>query len=140
MKLFDWLKNLFSKDSSLSEEAKLLKKSIEIISMYGEVLEKTSNSRMTKYPLGLLKFTKEEIVVAAKTLKQAKSNAASRANYLKFLTTEQTNHIMSDYFIEQIDAGLIFLDCFVDDQEAKKANDEWNKALKMGRDIQGKNY
>ena len=132
-KIRSWL----SHHSQAPEDEKtvrtLLLKSLVVISAYGEVVERLNSSPQTylKHSETELPFDKEEIKKATSILQGALHNSALRTILVKLLTLEQAQQILSPQFEQSLALGLIILESFIPDAEAKHAHQEWDETLEI---------
>ena len=111
----------------------LLRQSVVVVSAFGEIVERlnTSPNAFITYSEKVLPYSKEAIRQAISVLQRGLENEASRALLIEVLTPIQAQHVLSPKFKEVLVAGLVILESFVPEEDAKRALSEWNEAFEF---------
>jgi hypothetical protein len=136
MSISNWLMSLLQSKQKSDSRTKTLMHAVDVISSYGDVLEKTSTSGRRKHPINLLPWPKNEILEAIKLVKSCKENIADHKRLLTFMDKQQVKILLSNKFSEQMSASTIFLSDFVDADKAKNENTEWDEIAKIAKSLE----
>ena len=111
----------------------LLRASIEIVSVFGAVLEQGSNSKIPtiKQSEADLPFSKQQISQAIAVLQQALGHPRLRAILIELLSPMEAQQILSSQFERSLESGLVLLDTFVPAEEVEAERKQWNETLKV---------
>lgn len=101
----------------------LLRACVDVLSAFGACVDRESSSPR---PLGSIKssdaelpFPKETIKRSIAILQQAIRSPRTRTILAEEVAPEQAQHVLSPQFAQLLEAGLVFLEDFVSDAEAK---------------------
>ncbi len=115
----------------------LLRASLEIVSVYGAVLERGSSRRppTIKQSDADLPFSKQQITQAIAILQQALGSPRLRAILIQLLSPMEAQQVLSSQFERSLGSGLVLLDTFVPTAEVEAERKQWDEALKLVEQI-----
>lgn len=141
MSFFDTIRACLSQGPPATEADQklrlLLHASLEIVSVYGAVLERASSHKTPTIKLSDadLPFNKEQIIQAIAILQQALRHPRLRAILIKLLSPIEAQQVLSSQFERSLESGLVLLDTFVPAAEVDAERKQWDETLKLVEQI-----